>query len=187
MTPTSRIDCREIKILIYRLKEDSPKASTGVKLLKTGKALRLLNPRNTPKTTILLDPYAEKLLSIEDWRYKPRYILAVDRSWNKLAEDHRIGNFPRHVLRRRLPLFIASNPINYAKAYKLSTVEALAAALYLLDCRKQAENLLLSFKWGSQFYLLNKKILEEYSKHQSQNELDKIEEEVIKKILGNEK
>ncbi len=88
-----------------------------------------------------------------------RGITAVDASWNNSDswQDKFINKDAR-----RLPFLIAANPINYAKAGKLSTVEALAASLYILNFVTDAVNLLSKFKWGEQFVKLNKRALEEY-------------------------
>ena len=63
---------------------------------------------------------------------------------------------------------LAGNPVNYSKLNKLTTVEALAAAVYILGDTDMATTLLDKFKWGHTFFALNKNILEDYSKAESE-------------------
>jgi pre-rRNA-processing protein TSR3 len=64
---------------------------------------------------------------------------------------------------RKLPTLLAANPVNYAKPHKLSSVEALAAALSIMGFRDRAVRLLSLFKWGETFLTLNSEPLESYS------------------------
>jgi pre-rRNA-processing protein TSR3 len=57
---------------------------------------------------------------------------------------------------------VAGNPTNYAKATKLSTVEALAGALYIAGFKDEARKLLSIFVWGHTFFELNANLLEKY-------------------------
>jgi pre-rRNA-processing protein TSR3 len=50
-----------------------------------------------------------------------------------------------------------------AKPHKLSSVEALAAALIIMGFRESAVRLLGLFKWGESFLTLNHEPLESYS------------------------
>ncbi|MCH2406247.1 MAG: DUF367 domain-containing protein, partial [Nitrosopumilus sp.] len=61
--------------------------------------------------------------------------------------------------------------INYAKLNKLTTVEALAAAVYILGDSDLTHTLLKKFKWGATFFALNKNLLQDYSKAQSESEI----------------
>lgn len=82
----------------------------------------------------------------------------LDCSWNqseKIFEKHYTNS-------RKLPLLIAANPVNYGRPEKLSSVEALAAALYLLGLAGMATDLLSVFKWGDQFWIMNTELLKDY-------------------------
>jgi len=72
------------------------------------------------------EPFAEIVLSPEDRSSKA--LLAIDCSWNLAKEVFfkRIGG--KH---RRLPALLAANPTNYSKLGILSSVEAVAASLYI--------------------------------------------------------
>ena len=76
---------------------------------------------------------------------------------------------------RRLPTLLASNPVNYAKLHKLSSVEALAAALYIMGFKNYAGRILASFKWGETFLTLNREPLEDYSKVETAAEISRAE------------
>ena len=70
-----------------------------------------------------------------------------------------------------LPLLLAANPVNWGKPSKMTTAEALAASLYLIGKEEQARNLLSAFRWGDQFFILNKEPLEAYRDAESSSEL----------------
>ena len=66
---------------------------------------------------------------------------------------------------------LAGNPINYSKVNKLTTVEALAGAVYILGESKLMHTLLQKFKWGPTFFALNENLLEEYSQAKAESEI----------------
>jgi pre-rRNA-processing protein TSR3 len=72
---------------------------------------------------------------------------------------------------RMLPLLLAANPVNWGKPGKMTTAEALAAALYLIGKEEQARKLLGAFRWGEQFFILNKEPLDAYRDAKSSSEL----------------
>ncbi|HDH28376.1 MAG TPA: DUF367 domain-containing protein, partial [Euryarchaeota archaeon] len=78
---------------------------------------------------------------------------------------------------RILPVLIAANPVNYGKPTKLTTAEAIAAALYILGSREQSTDVLGKFKWGRQFTLLNENLLNDYSECQSSDEVLAVQKE----------
>jgi pre-rRNA-processing protein TSR3 len=50
----------------------------------------------------------------------------------------------------------------------------LAASLFILGSREQSLELLDKFKWGHTFYELNQNLLEEYSKLESEEQIELI-------------
>ena len=62
-----------------------------------------------------------------------------------------------------MPILIAGNPVNFGKATKLSTAEALAGALYIAGFEDEARRLLSIFTWGHTFLELNAGFLENYA------------------------
>jgi pre-rRNA-processing protein TSR3 len=67
--------------------------------------------------------------------------------------------------------------VNYGKPTKLTTAEALAAALYILNHQAQAKDVLDKFKWGRQFIALNENLLNDYANCQSPDEILKVQDE----------
>jgi len=75
------------------------------------------------------------------------------------------------LISRALPFLLAANPVNWGKPFKLSTLEAFSASLYILGEREQAERLLRLYTWGEQFYNLNREPLEEYASARTSEEV----------------
>jgi len=71
---------------------------------------------------------------------------------------------------------LAGNPTSYGLQGRLSTAEALAAALILTGYPDKAREILALFKWGRTFMSLNKEPLDKYSKANPQD-LSLLEEE----------
>jgi pre-rRNA-processing protein TSR3 len=132
-----------------------------------------------PKRAAVLNPFSEIALSPEDrGRIESFGLAALDCSWEHAEEVLR-----KHVrgTSRCLPILVAGNPVNFGKLTKLSTVEALAATLYIADFREEAKKLLSVFKWGHTFLDLNHELLESYSKAKDSTEIVKLQ----KHFMGN--
>jgi pre-rRNA-processing protein TSR3 len=156
-----------IRLLILLAGEDHPKACTGRRLVRGGRARSL--PRIGPNggRPVVLDPHARSPLSRGDLAAARRDgLLAVDCSWNRIAQR---GSLPEPLpgadgrgIRRRLPLLIAGNPQHYGRLGELNTAEALAAALYVLDRPSEAKALLVGIPGASSFFEVNAERLERY-------------------------
>jgi len=132
--------------------------------------------RQLPHSAIFLDPFAEQALSPADDPSKG--VIVLDCSWEEVERV-----FPTlqrlNLKHRALPFLVAANPVNYGKPFKLSTVEAFAATLYILGEKEQAALILNKFKWGHTFLELNHEPLEEYSNAKDSTEVVRIQEEYL--------
>ncbi len=128
----------------------------------------------------MLNPFSQIAFSPADReRVAQEGIVALDCSW-----EHAEKVLSHHVrgTARCLPVLLAGNPTNYAKATKLSTAEAIAGALYIAGFREDAEKVLSVFSWGHTFLELNAMLLDAYAQAKDSAEIV----EVMKAKLGNQ-
>jgi len=151
-------------------KQDDPKKCTAAKLVKFKLATSV---RTTSPNTILLDPFAKRTI-LRDDKLLADSITGIDCSW-ELAEKTFKKKFAG--IARKLPPLLAGNPVNYSKLNKLTTVEAIAGAAFILGFEDLTDELLDKFKWGHTFYDLNRNLLEDYSKANSEEEINSITKE----------
>ena len=153
-----------MKIQVLMLKQDDPKKCSAAKLVKFGLAK---NVKKTSAKTLILDPFAKKSIMPSDKKLS-NSITAIDCSWN-LADKAFTTKFSG--IHRKLPPLFAGNPVNYSKLNKLTTVEAIAATVFILGNKDLSLKLLDKFKWGHTFFELNQNLLEDYSKLKSEDEI----------------
>ncbi len=151
-------------------KQDDPKKCTAAKLVKFKLATSV---RTTSQNTILLDPFAKRTI-LRDDKLLADSITGIDCSW-ELAEKTFKKKFAG--IARKLPPLLAGNPVNYSKLNKLTTVEAIAGAAFILGFEDLTDELLDKFKWGHTFYDLNRNLLDDYSKASSEEEINSITKE----------
>ncbi len=154
-----------MNIQVFMLKQDDPKKCTAAKLVKFGLARGV---SKTQGNTIILDPFAAKTILRQDAAIA-KSITGIDCSWN-LAETAFTRKF--QGIPRKLPPLLAGNPVNYSKLNKLTTVEAIAAAAFILGYEQLAMSMLDKFNWGHTFYELNADLLKDYSEIKSEHEID---------------
>jgi pre-rRNA-processing protein TSR3 len=132
-----------------------------------------------PKGGVVLNPVSETALSRTDRNAMLRSgLIALDCSWKK-AEEIFVGS--QLGAQRALPYLVAANPVNTYKPIKLSTAEALAAALYISGFKESAEDIMSVFKWGPAFMTLNHELLEEYSKCISSSEVIQVQKRYMER------
>lgn len=148
--------------MIYYEGNDDAKKNTALKLKKKEYAEIITKMRGIPNGSILLDPFAEKAVSPEDIPIVVTSALtAFDCSWETAEAMLPVAR--KHTEPRALPYLVAANPVNFGKPTKLSTVEAIAAALYIYGRKEQAAEALGVVTWGPRFLEVNKEPLEAYA------------------------
>ena len=155
----------QINVLMFN--QDDPKKCTAAKLVRFGLAKKITSLRSK---TALLHPFSERtLLNSEKTTFNS--ITAVDCSWNKAEEmfQKKYSGIPR-----KLPPLLAGNPVNYSKINKLTTVEALASASFILGNEELCSDLLAKFNWGHTFLELNENLLKDYQNAQSEDDINSI-------------
>jgi len=152
---------KRVRITVYNARQCDHKKCTALKLEHHGLVRGVTQVRFLPKRAVVLNPFSETAFSPADRdRIENFGLAALDCSWEK-AERF----LSTHVrgTSRCLPVLIAGNPVNFGKPTKLSTLEALVAALFIAGFREQASELLAMYKWGHTFLELNREMLETYA------------------------
>ena len=146
-----------IGVYALEMGQDDPTKCTARKMVHMGLAKDVSRKFHASDATVVLNPYGHMTVSQDDRGVKG--VLVVDCSWNQAQEVffRKLGG--KH---RRLPVLLAANPTNYAMAGVLSSVEAVAATLYILDEVHEAKRYLSIYKWGPHFLTLNEEPLEAY-------------------------
>ncbi len=165
------IKSKYVEVTVYHAKQCDPKKCSTLKLKRHHLVNVVHRTQEIPKRSVILDPFTAKAFSPADReRLEKGGLSALDCSWVHAKE---VFDIKSRWISRCLPYLVAANPVNYGKPTKLSTVEALAAALYVAGFKDQAMEMLSKFKWGPQFIILNNDLLKEYS--QAKNSTDIID------------
>jgi len=164
---------KQVRIVVYHAKQCDPRKCTALKLKRHGRIRVVPQMRLLPRGAVILNPFSSIAFSPADRnRMEEAGLGALDCSWEHAEK----------VLRERvrgtsrcLPILMAGNPVNFAKPTKLTTAEALAAALYIVGLTDEAEDLLSIFKWGHSFFDLNRERLDLYATAKSSTEIVEIQ------------
>lgn len=167
-----------MKVSIYHAEECDRKRCTSFRMAKKEKFKIVYHLKQIPPGALVLNPFAEKAVSMEDRdTVTKRGLVGLDCSWKKVEQSSVIfKTSPNH---RSLPFLIAANPTNYGRPCMLSTAEAIAATFYIVGLKDIAEEIMSHFKWGPHFITLNREILEAYSQAETSKDVVKIQNEFI--------
>ena len=164
-------------LYVYDEHQCDPKKCTGRKLMKFNLAQELSSLRRFPHGALVLTPYAEKAISREDTKTALAHgLIVMDMSWNQIDEFPKLRS---DLQQRALPYLLAANPVNWGKPLKLSSVEALAASLYIMGIKEQAIQILSKFSWGEQFIKLNQEPLDSYAAARTSADVVKVQMEFV--------
>ena len=162
-----------VSLYVYDEGQCDPKKCTAKKMVRFKLVESLPSLKRIPYGSIVLNPMAEKAVSMEDAQRATEHgVVVLDLSWRN------IETFPRmrsDVAQRALPYLLAANPVNWGKPLKLTSAEALSAALYIMGFSEEAEKVLSKFSWGEQFIKLNQEPLDRYSLAETSEEIVRIQ------------
>jgi len=167
---------KPVRIIVYHAGQCDPKKCTALKLKRHGLVRLVTQIRFLPKRAVVLNPFSKIAFSPADRQRVEKFgLAALDCSW-----EHAEKVLLKHVrgTSRCLPFLIAGNPVNFGKPTRLTTVEALAAALYIAGLG-EVNQLLSIFKWGHTFIELNEERLENYAKAKDSTEIIKLQARLI--------
>ena len=165
-------------ISVYHAKQCDPKKCTTLKLKRHNMVRVVHRVRGLPREAVILNPFSAKAFSPADRRrLERRGLAAIDCSWIHADE---VFELTMRGASRCLPYLIAANPTNYGVPTKLSTVEALAAALYIAGFEEKTERLLSIFKWAPHFIELNRKLLDAYARAKNSAEVVEVQKAFIR-------
>jgi Uncharacterized conserved protein len=166
------------RLTIYHANQCDRKKCTGLRLKRRGFARIVSSIRFLPNRAIVLNPFSEIAFSPTDRsRVADFGLAALDCSWEhaqKVMQVHVKGTS------RCLPILIAGNPVNYGKLTKLTTAEAIAAALYIAGFKEESEQLLSIFTWGHTFLELNGMLLDNYMTAKDSAEIVEMQNKLLK-------
>jgi pre-rRNA-processing protein TSR3 len=147
-----RLNLLTPKVYCLHMNECDRKKCTSWKLKKLNLIKFIPQIRKNLALAIVLNPFSKEILIKEDKKIINAYgLIVIDCSWNNILNLKGLSSKNT----RRLPSLIAANPVNYGKWDKLSSAEALVAALYITEFRDYADLILSKFNWGSEFKRLN--------------------------------
>ena len=157
-----------VRIVVYHARQCDPKKCSTLKLKRFGFVEVVYRVRLLLRGAVVLNALGEHAFSPADRQRIEQYgLTALDYSWEQGVQPR----LPPYLVSRCLPFLVAANPVNFGTPTKLSTVEALAAALYITGFESDAEKLLSIFKWGPEFIRLNFERLEAYNKAKDSGEI----------------
>ena len=168
-----------IPILVYDKDQCDPKKCTAKRMEKFGLA-REVPLNRIPPGCIVLSPFGKETLSPADLKYAHRGIVVLDLTWTHIDEIPHI----RGEKARKLPYFVAANPVNWGKPWRLNSAEAVFASLLILGPDEQADLFRPRFNWAPEFERINAEVLGMYRSAKDSADIERIQDEYIEAITA---
>ena len=143
----SKLEVSAPKLYCLHFNECDRKKCTALKLARLNLVKIVSKVKGRNLNAIFLNPFSKTELTAPDRELIVKYGLFVVDCFNLKTFNYKNS--------RTLPPLIAANPVNYGKWEKLSSVEALAAALYITNFNACGDLILSKFSWGSEFKTIN--------------------------------
>lgn len=172
-SPLSPLDT---PVYIVHEDQDDPEKCTARKLARFQMA-QLVEEGSVPPGAVLLHPFAEQALSPADAEHADHGLVALDCSWARAREA--FETLEPRAEPRALPFLMAANPVNYGTPFKLSTAEAVAAALHVLGRPEDAERALAKFSWHEGFWAMNREPLDAYAACEDSTDVVEVQREFV--------
>ena len=164
----------QCKLYLWEFSQNDVKRDSGSKLKRWGSASQLRLGQSFPG--VVLSSEATVCVSPADRGIVETFgIAGINCSWNRIDEIP-MDKMGKGKNQRILPLLIAANTVNYGKPFKMNTVEAIAACLYIAGFKEDARMILAPFSFGMEFLKLNQEALEAYSTCGSAEEVSALHE-----------
>lgn len=166
-------EMNDVNLHAIWLAQDDKKKNTAVKLSRKGDLILHERMNRLPRKGIILEPLCGKVFGPEDHELLENggSIVGLDCSWEQIESSVKTVMNRTRLKPRMLPLLLAANPVNWGKPSRLTTAEAIAATLCLMNRWSQAERILSRFGWGERFIELNREPLNAYSQAVDSKEL----------------
>jgi pre-rRNA-processing protein TSR3 len=174
-----------VRVYVFDAEQCDPKRCSARRLAKFDLVESVGRLGLLPKKAILLDPFAKRALSPADApQASNRGLVILDCSWAHAEGTFKNAKRIAGLRSRGLPFLLAANPVNYGKPYRLSSLEAAAAALAILGDTAHAHRLASAMNWGTTFMQLNAEPLEEYAGAENSTEVVSIQDAYLAAAKG---
>lgn len=166
-----------VRVYVFDASQCDPKKCSAKRMVRMGLVEEVTRLGRLPRKALLLDPWAKRALSPSDAALAvQRGLVVLDCSWEHAEETFKNARRIARLTPRGLPFLLAANPINYGKPWRMSSLEAVAAALYILGDIGHAERVAAAANWGTTFMQLNAEPLSEYAAAADSGEVVRIQE-----------